>query len=80
MPPDKIELNCAKCGTRLKFSTKFVGRMGMCIACGEQFLIKPEKPPEEPKQSKKPSTKSPGKTSSKFNFKISTYFKKPPKQ
>ena len=77
MSPDKIELNCAKCGTRLKFSVKFVGRMGMCIACGEQFLIKPAKPPEEPK---KPSTKSPGKASSKFNFKISTYFKKPPKE
>lgn len=74
---DKIEMSCSKCGTRLKFSPKFLGRMGMCVACGEQFIIKPEASAEP----KKPSTavKPPGKASTKFNFKISTYFKKPPK-
>lgn len=78
MTPDKIELSCVKCGTRLKFSTKFVGRMGMCIACGEQFLIKPGKPPEEPEKASSPKT--PGKKSTKSNFKISTYFRKRPTQ
>lgn len=75
---DKIEITCGKCGTRLKFSEKFIGRQGMCVACGEQFIIRAGKPASE---AKKPPAAGPApgaKVSTKLNFKISTYFRKPP--
>ncbi len=71
-------MTCGKCGTRLKFSPRFVGRQGMCVACGEQFIIQADKPMSEGK--KPPSVNPPpaAKESTKLNYKISTYFKKPP--
>lgn len=70
---DKIEVACSKCKNVLKFSPKFIGRTGMCPACGSTFKIAPpEKPaPELPR--------SVGSTSGQTKFKISTYFnvKKP---
>ncbi len=77
MAEEKLEVKCTKCGNVLKFSPKFVGRTGMCPACGSTFKIAaPEAPatPELPRQV--------GHVSGQTKFKISTYFdsKKPPKK
>lgn len=69
---DKIEVSCSKCKNVLKFSPKFIGRTGMCPACGSTFKITgPDIAPEVPKQV--------GHVSGHTKFKISTYFQKKPK-
>lgn len=70
--PEKIEVACTKCRNVLKFSTKFIGRTGMCPACGTTFKINaPDAAPELPR--------SAGDVSGHTKFKISTYFQKKPK-
>jgi len=69
-PDEKVEVRCPKCDNRLRFATKFFGRNGLCPLCGASFKIAPAAPAAPPpKDDDKSAT-----------WKISTYFKGPPRK
>ncbi|MBI3099406.1 MAG: hypothetical protein HYY93_14435 [Planctomycetes bacterium] len=73
MAEDKIIVQCPKCGERMKFSDLFIGRPGVCTACGEVFVIMPPDPAPagQGRMGPPPSTRHRAN-----RFHISTYFKK----
>jgi hypothetical protein len=72
-PEEKIEVRCPKCDNRLRFATRFIGRNGLCPLCGANFRIDAPAPagPVAPVEVK---------DEDKEAWKISTYFKVPPRK
>lgn len=74
MAENKILTQCPKCGERMKFSDLFIGRPGVCPACGEVFVIMPPDPSSGTGQGRMGAPPSTRHRANKFH--ISTYIKK----